>query len=389
MNRRRLIAVLLLLVALAAVFSLRRRGPRPTPVEVAAARVQPVFRSFVTASGQVVASRYADLGSSAMGRVVELRVKEGDRVRAGQVLARLDAVPARSDEAAAAAALQALGAEVAAAEARDVEAESAARRAEQLARDGLLPPSQLDAALAARDAARAQLRALRERVAQAEAQRRRAADALSKTEITSPMDGTVTRLAVREGEMVVIGVQNQPGTILMTVSDLATLDAEVKVAEADVLRLKVGQSATVTLEALPGREIPAHVIEVGASALPVVGQGAAAREFRVLLRLDAADAGLKPGLTCDAKILASERKDAITVPLQAVVLRAGEGGAERPGVFVVENDVARFRPVTPGVIGGLDIEVEGLAAGTRLVAGPFTALREMKDGEPLKETAGP
>lgn len=386
MNRHRVVVLILVLAAIVAVVSLRGRGPRPTAVEVVAARVQPVFRSWVTASGQVVASRYVDLGSSAMGRVVELRVKEGDRVRAGQLLARLDAVPARSDEAAAAAAVQSLGADVAAAAAREQEAESALRRAEQLARDGLLPPSELDSARAARDAARAQARALRERGSQAEAQRRRAADALSKTEITSPMDGTVTRLAVREGEMVVIGVQNQPGTILMTVSDLATLDAEVRVAEADVLRLKVGQPATVTLEALPEREIPARVIEVGSSALPVVGQGAAAREFRVLLRLDPGDV-LKPGLTCDAKILASELKDAVTVPLQSVVLRPGEGGVERTGVFAFDSGVARFRALTAGVIGGLDIEVTGLEAGTKIVAGPFQALREMKDGDPVRETA--
>lgn len=386
MNRHRVVVLVLVLAAVAAVVSLRRRGPRPTPVEVAAARVQPVFRSWVTASGQVVASRYVDLGSSAMGRVVQLRVKEGDRVRAGQLLARLDAVPARSDEAAAAAAVQSLGSDAAAAAAREQEAESALRRAEQLARDGLLPPSELESARAAHDAARAQARALRERAGQAEAQRRRAADALSKTEITSPMDGTVTRLAVREGEMVVIGVQNQPGTILMTVSDLATLDAEVRVAEADVLRLQVGQAATVTLEALPGREIPARVIEVGSSALPVIGQGAAAREFRVLLRLEPGDA-LKPGLTCDARILASEVKDAVTVPLQSVVLRAGADGVERTGVFVFEGGVARFKAVTAGVIGGLDIEVVGLEAGTRLVAGPFQALREMQDGAAVREAS--
>jgi HlyD family secretion protein len=133
-----------------------------------------------------------------------------------------------------------------------------------------------------------------------------------KTEIVSPMDGVVTRLPVREGEMVVIGVQNMPGTTLMTISDLAEVNAEVKVAEADILRIRVGQPATVTLEALSGRELSGEVVEVGASALPVVGGGAAAREFRVKVRVKG-EGGLRPGLTCDTEILVGEARDALTV----------------------------------------------------------------------------
>ena len=111
---------------------------------------------------------------------------------------------------------------------------------------------------------------------------------LRKTDIVSPLDGVVTRLPVREGEMVVIGIQNMPGTTLMTISDLADVNAEVKVAEADVLRIRGGQPATVTLEAVPGQEFTGEVVEVGASALPTVGAGAAAREFKVKVRLKGA-----------------------------------------------------------------------------------------------------
>jgi HlyD family secretion protein len=204
---------------------------------------------------------------------------------------------------------------------------------------------------------------------------------LQKTEITSPIDGLVSRLQVREGEMVVIGIQNQPGTTLMTISDMSAVNAEVKVAEADVLRVAVGQPATVTLEALPGRRFDGHVVEVGASALPTVGSVAAAREFRVRIRIDNPDAGLRPGLTCDAEILTRERTNALTVPLQAVVLRpSARGGAERTGVFVVEDGRARFRPVETGIIGGLDVEVTGLAAGVQVVSGPFQVLRQLADG---------
>jgi HlyD family secretion protein len=199
----------------------------------------------------------------------------------------------------------------------------------------------------------------------------------------------VTRLSVREGEMVVVGVQNQPGTILMTVSDLASLNAEVKVAEADVLRLRLGQKARVTLEALPAQQFPGEVVEIGASALPVIGQGAAAREFKVVVRLAAADERLRPGLTCDVKILAQEAQGVLTVPLQAVVLRADPDAGERSGVFLLEERRARFHPVTAGMIGGLDVEVTGLAEGQTVVSGPYQALRELQEGALVRPRTPP
>ncbi|HSD66269.1 MAG TPA: efflux RND transporter periplasmic adaptor subunit, partial [Vicinamibacteria bacterium] len=159
---------------------------------------------------------------------------------------------------------------------------------------------------------------------------------------------------------------------------------EVKVAEAEILNVRVGQPATVTLEALPGRDFAGAVVEVGASALPVVGTGAAAREFRVKVRLDDPQPGLRPGLTCDAEILVGEAKDALAVPLQAVVLR-GEPGKERSGVFAVEGRAARFVPVETGMIGGLEIEVrQGLEEGRELVAGPWQSLKDLQDGAAIR-----
>jgi HlyD family secretion protein len=138
------------------------------------------------------------------------------------------------------------------------------------------------------------------------------------------------------------------------------------------------------LEAIPGRQFSGRVVEVGASALPVVGTVAAAREFRVVIRLDEAGPMLRPGLTCDADILTDERRNVVTVPLQAVVLRSAtdQAGAarERPGVFVLEGDRVRFHPVETGVIGGLAIEVRGLEADTRVVSGPYQTLGQLRDG---------
>ena len=416
MNRNRWIVVGLTVVIIAgAVFVFARRGPSRVTVDVGAVTRQARFRSTVTASGEIVATRYADIGSSVMGKIVSLPVAEGDRVKAGQMLARIDPVQAQSDATSATAQIRALEAEergaaeqirgatsdLAAAEARARDAEQQLVRKRELNQQGLLPASEFESARAASEEMRAQVTSVRatidrarqtadaaaRRVAQARAQGVRANDMLSKTSIVSPIDGIVSRLRVREGEMVVVGIQNQPGTTLMTISDLAAINAEVKVAEADVLRLVVGQAAIATLEALPGKQLPGKVVEIGASALPVTGTGAAAREFKVVVRLDNPDPGLRPGLTCDAEIVTSERTNVLTVPLQSVVLRTAPPAGEKPGVFLLADGQARFTPVTSGVIGGLDIEVSGVAEGARIIIGPYQALRDMKDGTFVKVAA--
>jgi HlyD family secretion protein len=409
MTRARWLALgVLAMVAVVAVF-FSQRGPGGIAVDTVRATRQPRFVSTVTASGEIVATRYADIGSSVMGKIVSLPVVEGERVRAGQVLARIDAVQAESDAASAQAQVRALeagrrgareqvraaAAEVAAAEARAADAEQQLARKQALFDARVLSAVEFETARTSAENARAQLAAARagadrvlheeaaaeRRVAQARADERRARDILSKTSIASPIDGVVTRLHVREGEMVVVGIQNQPGTTLMTISDLGAIDAELKVAEADVLRLALGQASMVTLESMPGRSFAGTVVEVGASALPVSGTGAAAREFKVVVRLGQPDPRLRPGLTCDAEIVTAERAGVITVPLQSVVLRQPAADApEQSGVFVVEDRRATFVPVIAGVIGGLDIEVSGVTEGSRVISGPYQVLRDLQDG---------
>jgi HlyD family secretion protein len=399
------------LIVLAAIFLVRRNGAG-VPVETQPVTRQAIFKSFVTASGQIVAQRYADIGSSVMGRLVELRVKEGDAVAAGQIVARIDAIQAAASASAANArfkgaeatlraasdALQSAQAELDAAKARAQEAGLKLQRTRDLRKDGLVPAAELDSAVAAADTASAQVRgaeaALRRlqqgreategSVAESRADAARVADILAKTDILAPIAGVVTRLPVQEGEMVVMGIQGQLGTTLMTISDLSAIDAEVKVAEADVLRIQRGQPATVTLEAVPGSSFSGRVVEIGASALPIVGTGAAAREFRVKVRLDTPDPRLRPGLTCDAEILTAERQNVSVVPLQAVVLRPGSDGRERAGVFVMSGRSVRFQPVTTGIIGGLDIEVSGVAESAAVVVGPFQTLRDLQDGQVVR-----
>jgi HlyD family secretion protein len=410
-----ILAVLLVVVVAGGILMARRNGSATT-VDVGRVAKREVFRSYVTASGEIVATRFADIGSSVMGKVVALNVAEGDRVRTGQVLARIDPVQARSESDAASEQVKALESEeeaarrqvqsatasVAQAEARAREASQTLARAVKLRADGLTPQADLDSAQAGSDAAAALVTAAKadlerarqilaaagRRVAQARAGVTRTQDILSKTDIVAPIDGVVSRLQVRLGEMVVVGIQNQPGTTLMTVSDLSAINAEIKVAEADVLRVAVGQTARVTLEAVQGREFTGRVVEVGASALPVVGTGAAVREFKVVVRLDQPDPGLRPGLTCDAEVLTAERQRVLTVPLQAVVLRTGPDGKDRTGVFQPRDGTAAFVPAKTGIIGGLDIEIDGVADGTPVIVGPFQVLRDLTDGAPIRAASG-
>lgn len=410
--KRSTVALMIVIAAGVTIAGWRSRASADG-VEVVAAQVArvPVLQSLVTGSGEIVASRYAEIGANVMGRLVSLNVREGDTVRAGQVLAQIDSAQAASTADAADAALGALeadaraattqvaGAQAAASEARAraTEAAAALDRARRLRDAGLLPAAEFDRAVAADAAAAAQVTstssavqraqqaaaATDRRVAQGRAERARARDQLSKTDVTAPIDGVVTRLDVEVGEMVVIGVQNQPGTILMTVSDLSAINAEVKVAEADVMRLSQGLPAEVTLEALPGQRFPGRIVEIGASALPQLGAQATAREFRVKVQLDQTKTALKPGLTCDADIVAATRNNVLAVPLPAVVERGG-----KTGVFTIANGIVTFVPVTSGIIGGLSIEVEGVQEGATIVAGPIQTLRDLTDGAAVRVSGG-
>ncbi len=407
--------IVVLLAAAAGVTRMLRR-PASTAVEMGSASRRATFRSTVTASGEIVATRYADIGSSVMGKIVKLPVAEGDRVKAGQILARIDAVQAQSDVSGAEAQTRALQSEqqaateqiraatadVSAAEARARDAEQQLTRKRELAGQQLIPASEFETARADADAVNAQVASSRaaldrarrtfeaagRRVTQSQAQQVRVGDVLSKTSIVSPIDGIVSRLRVREGEMVIVGIQNQPGTTLMTISDLSAVNAEVKVAEADVLRLALDQPATIVLEAMPGRTFTGRVVEIGSSALPVSGTAAAAREFKVVVRISEPAPTLRPGLTCDAEIVASERQNVLTVPLQSVVLRRpAADGPQKSGVFLVRDGRAVFTPVTTGIIGGLDIEVSALPPDAPVVTGPYQALRELADGALVRPAA--
>jgi HlyD family secretion protein len=392
----------------------------------------------VSANGEIKPKNFVNIGSNAFGRIVQMPVKEGDQVRAGQLLIRLEAIQTEADVRGAEAGLDAsqaeiegmsaqarsgqaavntARAEVARAEADLNRVQQAFNRAEQLSRDGLISREQLERAKSEFDVASAQVNASRARLAQSQAQAdqvtkqsdsltirlnqqraalTRARDQLSKTTILSPLEGIITNLPVHEGEIAIVGVQNQPGTTLMTIADMSIITAEVQVDETDIVNLKLGQEAQIRVDALGENVLLGHVSEIGNTALtrgPSGNQAANAQEaknFKVVITLDNPPPELRPGLSCTASIVTATRSKVLTIPIQAITVREfdvpGEmKKEEREGVYVINNGVVLFRAVKTGIVGTTDIEItEGLNDGEEIVTGNFQALRTLQDNTRIR-----
>ena len=379
----------------------------------------------VTASGEVRPRRYVNVGANVSGRLIDITVIEGERVKKGQMLARVEAeryeAGARQGEAGVAAAR----AELARAEADLAGAKLTYDRNKRMREEKLVSESAYDQAEAEFKMKAAGVEAAKRRVAQLQAQLDSTKDELYKTTVYSPMDGVVTNLPKEAGEMVIGAVSFSP-TVIMTVADLSVMECEVMVDETDFRNLKLGQEATVKVEALEGLELKGEVTEIGASAL-VRGSGSQAttqtqasantgnqpKDFKVTITIKDPPQNLRPGLNATADITTATRKDVLAVPVQAVVVRevnkegkvvdpdamaggaaregdtvvqmAREKGEEKDGVFVVEGEKALFKPVKTGIMGDTDIEItEGIEEGKTIVTGSYKTLRNLKDDARIK-----
>jgi HlyD family secretion protein len=328
--------------------------------------------SVVTASGEIKPRNYINIGANAMGRLTDILVKEGDHVRKGQLLARLESVQAASDVQAQKALLSSTEADAAAAEAglraseenlrtghaavdrAKAELERASlnfKRAEQLFKEKLIARQDFDERKAAYASMQAALREAEARLAQAGAQRgqvasqldasqkrvaqiratvRRATDFLEKHYATSPLDGVVTNLPVRVGETVVPGIQNSSASLIMTIADMSLITAEVKVDETDIVSVNLDQIAKITIDAIPDRTFEGNVIEIGNTAiLRSTGLAASqsaissqeAKDFKVVIALDNPPEEVRPGLSCTAKVTTATREKVLTIPIQALTIR--------------------------------------------------------------------
>jgi len=403
----------------------------------------------VSASGEIKPKTYVNVGANAFGKITHLYVKEGDHVKKGQLLAQIENVQPEADVNANEASLQAAQTDSLASDAAVKTAQADLlraqadyernkldwERAQSLFKDGLISKSDFDSRKNAWATADAGLTQAQARLAQSKAQKDSAdkhvaqaratlthyADLLKKTTYPAPFDGVVTNLPVREGETVVIGIQNAQGSTLMTIADMSVITAEVKVDETDIVSVRLGQPAEVTIDAIPKKVFHGNVSEIGDNAI-VRSSGVStsqqttaseeAKDFKVVVTLTDAPTDFRPGLSTTAKITTATRSNALSVPIQALTLRTkvqieaqnnppGSVHAAAPaakevasknkkddevqGVFVIRNKKAMFVPVTTGITGTSDIEVlGGLKEGDEVITGSYKVLRTLRPGSSVK-----
>ncbi|MBV9494479.1 MAG: efflux RND transporter periplasmic adaptor subunit [Acidobacteria bacterium] len=388
---KKVIIAILVVVALAGIigFSVaaKKRDGNLTEVTVAKAE-RADLTSKVTASGRIEAQRKVDLSSHVMGQIVNLAVREGDTVKKGDFLLQIDKAQLAANTASSAAAVQALLSDRDAARANLSDAQRNLDRAQKNYSERIIPAAELDRSRALVEAATANVAAAERRIEQAKASLAGAQDTLSKTTIHAPMAGIVTRLPVEEGEVAVIGTMNNPGTVLLTISDMSVVEAVIEVDETDMPAVKLAQKAKVTIDAYPNKTFEGVVTEVGSSPISRTGvaTGQEAIKFEVKIQVLNPPDAVRPGFSCSADIITGARPKALAIPIQSLVVREKEGTKkEEEGVYTLDKDLkVKFVPVTTGITGETQIEIAGVGEGTQIVTGPFRALREIKDGQKIK-----
>jgi HlyD family secretion protein len=357
--------------------------------------------SKVTANGKIQARRKVDLSALVMGQIVNLAVKEGDKVGRGQLLLQIDRAQLAAQTAGRESALAAMRSDLQAAQANAEQARFDYERARRNWEAKILSEAEYQKTKSAYDTARANLSATQQRLQESGANLAASRDSLSKTTVSAPIGGVVTYLPVKEGEVTVIGTMNNPGTQLLTISDMSEVEAVMMVDETSVPEVKVGQKANLNIDAYPNRPFEGVVTEVGSSPISKndpdllsLTQGSEAINFKVKIRVVNPPETIRPGFSVTADILTGRKEGATAIPIQALVVRdvpkkdgkpAG-GGAGRPqteeGVYVIKTGKLAFEKVETGLAGELMIEVKnGPKVGEEIVTGPFKVLRQVKEGD--------
>ena len=434
------------------LFSVNQANKGVVTVQTAKVAKQDSLVSVVTASGEVKPTTYTNVTAQGFGRITAILVKEGDHVKKGDKLLLQENVQANADVQAQAAAInsseaaaqstaesyKAAQADLLSQQANLEKAKLDYDRGQGLYKDGLIPKQDFDqrkttydGAVAAVESARARVMSLKAQMEQTRSQVNQnkamlvhTEDILHKTIYTSPIDGIVSYLPERVGDYVVPGITNTNGSFIMTLSDMSTITAEVKVDETDIVNVKTGQDADVTIDAVPGKVFKGKVTEVGSQAVlrssgltttQSTTSTQEAKDFKVVVTLTNPPDNLRPGLSATAKIKTAERKNVVAIPIQALAMRTrkeledaakeakNRGGSgvtlaappppapgdpkkdEVQGVFVVNGKKAFFRPVDTGISGVTDIEItKGLQPGDEIVVGSYKALRTLKPEAQVK-----
>ena len=444
MNKKTVGIVIVILVGCAALVALTVYRSDADAQKVILTKVaRENLSSIVSGTGEIKPKNYVNIGATAFGPITHLYVKEGDHVKKGEVLAVIQNVPQQStvgaQKATISGAQRDIAADIAAQQAATANVEHAKadlqqktldyKRGQELYKNALISKQDYDADKAAYDISVATLAQDQASLVQANAQTASAraklasaqqtlvgdVDAYNKSFSIAPFDGIVTNLPVREGETAVVGIQNAEGSTLMTLGDMSIVTAEVKVDETDIPGVVIGQSADVTVDALPGKVFKGHVTEVGDQAL-LRSTGVStsqsttgteeAKDFKVVVTLDNPSPELRPGLSATAKITTAQKNDVIAIPLQSLVMEvpgSGKLGAHKmnaslstgpkpqpvQGVFVLRKEGRKLRaifaPVQTGITGASDIEVTGgVKPGDEIIVGPYRVLRILKDNAVVK-----
>ena len=363
----------------------------------------------VTASGKIQPKRKVDISADITGRITKISVREGDVVTEGQFLLQIDPTVYEANLQRAQAAFSSTGANVVQARSNRDQAQRALKRTQQL-RDqspNLISPEQLEQAQTAFEVADANLSAAEHQVDQARASVQEARDNLRKTRLVAPISGRVTRLPVEEGEVAVPSTFSKDIGLLMTISDLSVIQAKVQVDETDVVRLHLGDSVEVAIDAFPDTTFLGRVTKVSNSSIENPGGTAAsannrAVDYHVEVTLNQPPADVRPDLSATARIITDMRTSALSIPIIALTVRENTpvSTENRPtdtssvtrhkrvteGVFVIEKGTVSFRPVRVGIAGDEYFEVlEGLKEGEVIAAGPYQAVRDLKDGTRVRK----
>src|SRR6267378_2307178 len=368
--------------------------------------------STVRAPAKVQPETMVKISANVPGEVVRLAVKEGDSVRKGQFLLQLDGTQYQAQLRQSQAALDAAKSSLRLSEVSLERSESLLKRKESLFERKLVSPEEIETARTQRNTDKARVDVNREEVARSEAAVQSAQDNLRKTIFHSPIDGTVTQLKVERGEIVMVGTMNNPGTVILSVADLRRMKVEADVDETDVASIRLGQTATVKIDALPDTALTGRVVEIANSPkISELGSQEQQTNFVVDVMIDNPPPMLRPGMTADVEIRTATKDGVLHVPIQAVVVRTAEEllkakagkkaegagaaraaepdppkkGEEIKGVFVMVDGVAQFRKVRTGIASDTDLEVRGeIMAEEKVITGPSKVLRTLKPGSKVK-----
>ncbi len=385
-------------VVIGALTAAIRNKDKDVP-RVTTAKVEKIdLVSKVTANGKIQAQRKVDMSALVMGQIVNLAVKEGDHVKKGQLLLQIDRAQLAAQAQGREASLEAMRHDLDAAKATAAQAKLDYERASQQHKGNILAEADLQKAKSNLDGAEANLAATESRMNSTMADLAASRDSLSKTTVTAPLEGIVTALPIKEGEVTVIGTMNNAGTQLMTISDMGSVEAVMMVDETSVPGVKVGQKAVLSIDAYPNRKFEGTVAEVGSSPIPktdpdllTLVANSEAINFKVKIRLDSPPDTIRPGFSVTADIVTARRDGTTAIPIQALVVRDVEKKDKAPavgraeteeGVYTIKDGKLAFSKVKTGIAGELMIEVtEGPKPGQEIVTGPFKVLRQVKDGD--------